>query len=71
MSESPAAGSFMARVPANRAFVLRETPLSAIQQAIERANCRVEFVATVADSACLDWCISTPGEGVYVKKQAF
>ncbi len=57
-------------LPANRAFILKETPLSPDQRAVERAGGRVEFIATVTDSARLDWWIATLGADVQVKKKA-
>ncbi len=57
-------------LPADRAFILRETPLSTDQREIERRDGRIEFVATVTDSARLDWWIATLGNGVTVVKKA-
>ncbi len=55
-------------LPAERAFILKETPLSQDQQAVQRSNGRVEFTATVADSARLDWWVATLGTDVSFKK---
>jgi len=55
-------------MPAGRAFILRETPLAADQQEIVRRDGRIEFVATVTDSARLDWWIATLGGDVKVRK---
>ena len=57
-------------LPANRAFILSETPLAADQRETRRRDGRVEFVATVTDSARLDWWIATLGDDVKVRKVA-
>lgn len=56
-------------LPAAQAFILRETPLATDQQEVSRRGGRVEFVATVTDSARLDWWIATLGDDVDVKKR--
>jgi predicted DNA-binding transcriptional regulator YafY len=56
-------------LPAGRAFILRETPLAADQQEIVRRDGRIEFVATVTDSARLDWWIATLGGDVSARKK--